>query len=165
MKKITLAIALLLMAFGSTIAQRGATAQRKPAIKQVKVTAQTVARQPASKAYTLDFTRKGTTYNLAAGVDYSRVRVRTSKGEMLLSDLVGGNRKSSGMIIGTVGDLRNMKLNLAPKGGTIARYTCVGIKCKCTNEADCNDMFDAEVCGDIASCDTGEGTCECLKKL
>src|SRR5438132_14305480 len=75
-----LALALLVSAFGQT--------PQPKAIKRVEVTAQTIASQPASKPYIIDLTRTGTIYVLAAGIDYSRVRVRTSTGEKAMSDLV-----------------------------------------------------------------------------
>jgi hypothetical protein len=48
--------------------------------------------------------------------------------------------------------------------GAIAKYTCEGLKCTCHGDVDCNDMFTADVCGDVASCDTGADSCSCLKK-
>ncbi len=156
MKKITLAIALLLMAFGSTIAQKGTTAQRRPAIKQVQVTAQTVARQPASKAYTLDLTRKGMIYNLASGVDYSRVRVRTAKGDMTMTELIqkSGKTVSGALRVGMTSDIRTQKLSLSrrPGGGGGLNFSCQNLVCVCTGDQDCNDLFTSDVCGDIAIC-------------
>ena len=49
--------------------------------------------------------------------------------------------------------------------GWVAKYTCEGLKCTCKGDADCNDMFEAKVCGDIASCDTVKDSCSCLKKI
>ena len=42
-----------------------------------------------------------------------------------------------------------------------ANFTCSGLRCDCTGDADCNDMFSSNVCGDIASCD--ESGCACLR--
>ena len=50
--------------------------------------------------------------------------------------------------------------------GGVAKYNCEGLKCTCKGDADCNDMFEANVCGDIASC-SGSGDsaeCSCLTK-
>jgi hypothetical protein len=50
-------------------------------------------------------------------------------------------------------------------GGTRAGYTCSGLKCTCTGDDDCNDMFEDGVCGDVTSCDTTDPLnpkCECL---
>jgi hypothetical protein len=38
-------------------------------------------------------------------------------------------------------------------------------ECTCSGDVDCNRMFEAGVCGDIASCDTGTGTCRCDLRL
>lgn len=48
--------------------------------------------------------------------------------------------------------------------GAIAKYTCEGLRCTCQGDADCNDMFKDDVCGDVASCDTGADSCSCIKK-
>jgi hypothetical protein len=48
--------------------------------------------------------------------------------------------------------------------GGVAEYKCEGLKCTCNGDTDCNNMFEAQVCGDIASC-TGSGDeteCSCL---
>ena len=165
MKKITLALALLLLAFGSMSAQKTATgqraptAQRKPAIKQVQVSAQTVSRQPANKAYAIDLTRKGTVYTLAPGVNYSRVRVRTAKGEMTMAELIqkSGKTVTGAVRIGAMSDIRGQKLGLKrPGGGAVFRFDqardCGALVCACSGEDDCIEMFDAGVCGDIAVC-------------
>jgi hypothetical protein len=46
-------------------------------------------------------------------------------------------------------------------GGKRLGYTCEGLQCTCTGDADCNDMFSDGVCGDIASCT--DDVCKCLK--
>jgi hypothetical protein len=40
-------------------------------------------------------------------------------------------------------------------------YTCSGLMCTCSGDADCNDMFTSDVCGDVAVCD--ENGCSCLR--
>jgi hypothetical protein len=165
MKKTTLAIAILLMAVGSTAAQKSTTAQRRPAIKQVQVSIQAVSRQPASKAYTLDLTRKGTIYNLASGVDYSRVRVRTAKGDMTMAELIqkSGKSISGALRIGMTSDIRTQKLSLSrrPAGGGGLNFSCQNLVCVCTGDQDCNDLFTSDLCGDIAIC-YPDG-CVCLR--
>jgi hypothetical protein len=155
MKKITLAIALLLVAVGSTVAQKDMTAQRRPTIKQVQVTTQAVARQPVSKAYTVDLTRKGTIYNLASGVDYSRVRIRTAKGDMTMAELIqkSGKNISGALRIGMTSDIRAQKLNLSRRpGGGGLNFSCENLVCVCTGDKDCNDLFTSDLCGDISIC-------------
>jgi hypothetical protein len=160
MRKTILAVIALSLAFSFTTAQ-------KQTVKQVEVKSQTIAAQPKGKSYALDLSRKGTIYNLPADADISRVRIRTAKGEVALSDLVQKTDKRGQLMVGLAVDFRGMKLNLGSPGspGSSARYTCEGLKCKCTGDADCNDMFSAGVCGDVASCDNGNGTCECYKKV
>ena len=176
MKKITLALALLLLACGSTLAQKTTTgqrapaAQRKPAIKQVSVSAQTVSRQPVNKAYAIDLTRKGTVYTLASGVDYSRVRVRTAKGEMTLAELIqkSGKTVTGALRIGLTSDIRAQRFAVGgrrPTGGALGLVECGDLACRCTGHQDCIDMFDSGKCGIIAGCDTsdGEDACWCIR--
>src|SRR6266496_5555693 len=103
MKKIILATIALSLAVSFTTAQ-------KQTVKQVQVKSQTVAAQPKGKAYALDLTRKGTIYNLPADVDISRVRIRTARGEVALTDLVQKNNKSGRLMVGFANDFRGMKL-------------------------------------------------------
>ena len=51
--------------------------------------------------------------------------------------------------------------NIISDGG-VAEFACEGLKCTCQGDADCNDMFEAGVCGDIASCNDDTGECSCL---
>ena len=53
-------------------------------------------------------------------------------------------------------------------GHTSVGYTCSGLKCTCTGDIDCNDMFGDGVCGDIATCDDTDPLnprCECIVLL
>jgi hypothetical protein len=154
MKKIIAALFLISLAFSFS------TAQKK--IKQVSVSSKTMARQPAGKAYSLDLTRKGTIYTLAPDVDYSRVQVRTSKGEMTMAELLTKAGKSGRVRVGLTSDIRTQKLNLARvSGGGALNFNCEGLLCTCTGDEDCNDMFTRGGCGDIAVCD--ERGCACLR--
>ena len=51
----------------------------------MQVTAQTVASQQAGRQYVIDVTREGAVYDVAAGIDYGRVEVRTSNGDIPLN--------------------------------------------------------------------------------
>ena len=62
------------------------------------------------------------------------------------------------------GPLDKVKSDANPSTGGVAEYKCEGLKCTCKGDTDCNNMFEAKVCGDIASC-TGSGDdaeCSCL---
>lgn len=161
MKKFILALALLSLA-GFTFAQK--TDPKKNSVKQVQVTGRAITARPAGKSYLLDLTRKGTIYNLAADVDYSRVQVRTSKGEMTMADLLKktGKTISGKLRVGMTSDIRAQKLALSRiGGGTLNIYNCDGLLCSCSGDDDCNDMFTKGGCGDIAVCD--ERGCWCLR--
>ena len=50
-------------------------------------------------------------------------------------------------------------------GGRLG-FSCGGGSCTCAGDADCNDMFSTDVCGDVASCQEGPDgsvTCACLR--
>ncbi len=153
MKKLVLVLSLVILSFGLT------AGQKRPSIKQVQITSQTVGKQSTS----IDLTSKGTIYTLAAGVDYSRIRVRTSKGEMTMADLLKKTGKSvSGKLrVGMTSDIRTQKLNLTRMSGRTLNFSCEGILCTCSGDDDCNDMFTRGGCGDIAVCD--EHGCWCFR--
>jgi hypothetical protein len=150
-KNIILAMTLLTLAFGSATAQKRTTSQRKPAIKQVQVTARAVA----SKGYAVDLSRSGTMYNLASGVDYSRVQVHTSNGDMTVAELIKktGKNISGPLRVGLTSDVRTMKLGLTRRvGGGGLNFDCGALACVCTGDDDCNDLFSSTKCGPIAIC-------------
>jgi len=181
MKKIILAVTLLSLALGFS------TAQETGSVKKVQVTAQTLASLPANQPYRMDFARKGTVYELAAGLDYSRVRI-SFRGDgatwgaydtVALSDVA---RKlgvtGSKFLLGTFSDLRALDYGFPPGGGTVQPpdggtvvefkhdkqngiYTCVGRK-------DCSELSKSGKCGPIAGCgknidDKGNWGCACLE--
>jgi hypothetical protein len=162
MKKTILALTLLSFAFSLIAAQKNETEKKTP-IKQVGVTAREVAARPARKAYVLDLSRKGTIYTFAADVDYSRVQIHTSKGQMTMAELLQktGRTVTGKVRIGMTSEIRTMKLGLARIGGGPLNYNCEGILCSCSGDADCTDMFTKEACGDIAACD--ERGCWCFR--
>ncbi len=153
MKRILFAIALLGVCLNSTTAQ-------KKKLKQVEVTAQTIASQPSGKAYAIDLTRAGTIYTFAADSNYSRVRVRTSKGEMTMTELLAktGKTVTGKLSIGMTSDLRAQRIGLTRVRGGGVRFNpdtdCGGLVCACNDPdgQDCIDMFDSGKCGVIAVC-------------
>jgi hypothetical protein len=152
MKTFILAITLLSLTFVFATAQRRQPI--KPEIKQEQVTVQTMARQPASKAYVLDLTRRGTIYNIASDVDYNRIRVRTSKGDMTIAELLkkSGKNITGKLRVGMTSDIRIQKLGLARIGGGGLNYSCGDLACSCSGDDDCNDLFSSDKCGPIAVC-------------
>jgi hypothetical protein len=152
MKTFIVAITLLSLTFVFATAQRRQPI--KPEIKQEQVTVQTMARQPASKAYVLDLTRRGTIYNIASDVDYNRIRVRTSKGDMTIAELLkkSGKNITGKLRVGMTSDIRIQKLGLARIGRGGLSYDCGNLACSCSGDDDCNDLFSSDKCGPIAVC-------------
>ena len=157
MKKITTLVMLLLLAFGLTTAQKRPVTQKKPTFKQVQVTTQTLARQPAGKAYAINLTRKGTLYTLASGVDYSRIQVNTSKGAMTIAELLSKSGKNvSGVVtVGLTSDIRAQRFSGTRIGRGVGgglNFDCSALACSCSGEDDCIDLFNTSNCGPIAVC-------------
>jgi hypothetical protein len=152
-KKTILVVALLSLVFGLALGQKKSPAQRKPALKQVQVTARAVS----SKSYSADLTRSGTMYNLASGVDYNRVQVHTSKGDMTVAELIkkSGKNISGPLRVGLTSDVRTMRLGLGRRvgvGGGRLNFDCGELACSCSGDDDCNDLFTSDKCGPIAIC-------------
>ena len=151
MKKIWLAVLAITVMVTFSLAQKIAMP-----MKQVQINSRTLEKQPT----TIDLTRKGTIYTLAAGVDYSRIQVRTAKGVMTMADLLKktGKTVTGKLRVGVSSDMRAQKLNLGR--GRSLNYNCSGLLCTCSGDVDCNDMFTKESC-DISLCpDDG---CWCLR--
>lgn len=157
MKKFLLTLTLASLAFGSVVAQK------KPSLKQVNVSAQTINSQSAGKPYTLNLTRAGTIYNLAAGVDYNRINMHTARGDMTLAELVrkSGETLSGRLIVGMTSDLRAMKIGRKQSGRL--NYKCDELTCVCYGDADCDNLFSSSNCGPHAVCSVPKGVCACLR--
>lgn len=158
MKKVAIAIAFLVIAVSFSLAQK-----TTPTARTKAVSAKEISGLPAGRKYQMDLTKKGTIYNLPAGVDYSRVQVRTAKGEMTLAELLKktGKTMTGKVRVGMTSDIRSQKLGLARLGGGRLNFNCEGLLCSCSGDEDCNDMFVRGGCGDIAVCD--ERGCWCLR--
>jgi hypothetical protein len=147
-------------------------------VRKIQVTSQTLASLQAGKSYVIDLSRKGTVYNVASGVDYSRIQVRNAAGKvMTLNELInkGGSKAkkpSAGqpLVLGTVKDLRTTKNTTgrspASRGSRI--IACDGGVCACTGEDDCIDMLGENgVCGmDAFAYCSGYGNdtwCVCIR--
>jgi hypothetical protein len=158
MKKVVIAITFLVIAVSFSLAQK-----TTPTARTRVVSAKEISGLPAGRKYQVDLTRKGTIYTLPANVDYSRVQVRTAKGEMTLADLLKktGKTTTGKLRVGMTSDIRNQKLALSRIGGVTLNFNCEGLLCSCSGDDDCNDMFTRGGCGDIAACD--ERGCWCFR--
>jgi hypothetical protein len=149
--------------------------------KQVQVTNQTMAAQPAGKPYVIDLTRGGTTYDVAAGIDASRVRVRTSSNEEIaMSEFLGRRNVKPGerVLLGSLSELVDV---LPPDdggsgagGSGVSEASCdkQANSCYCNGRKDCSDLSKSGKCkpgpGD-ATCGQGHGGgtgfgCSCQMK-
>lgn len=150
------------------------SAYSQGAIKREEVTAQTLTSQPAGKSYSMDLTRSGKIYNIAAGLDYSRIRFRTARGEMAMNDYVRKMGITSGsFLMGTESDLS--AINFGATGGGVSLPTDKGSAVKCKNDlciciagTDCKDTVKAKLCIDGTwSCYKPTGKpmqCSCIAK-
>src|SRR4029453_254481 len=119
-----------------------------------------------------DLTRRGVRYDVDAGVDYGRVEVRTSDGDIALNDFVrrrgylGGERLLLGSSLEDLVDL------LPPDAGGFAEASCSGGQCWCKGRKDCSDLSKSGKCKSgptDASCCKGCGGgsgwgCTCAKR-
>jgi hypothetical protein len=173
MKKIILSLILVSAALSFTFAQKS-----NP-VKSVDVTARSIASQPADKPLVIDLTHNGTVYNLAAGIDYSRVQVRAATGEIAVDRLTGRFRTDAPVLLGNAADLRAGHFGFSPNDGLrvsnpgVSNATCEFGLCGCTGYHDCNDLDRSGTCAvGTWSCgvwkvgpSTGKRGCVCLVKL
>jgi len=143
--------------------------------KPVQVTAQTIASQPAERPYVIDLTRSGASYDVAAGLEYTRLQVRTSTGDMGLNEFVSRRRHSAGKRLLLGSSLDDLIDALPPdSGGGVAEATCDrGVNsCYCNGRKDCSDLSKSgkcksgpsdAICGEGAGGGTGWG-CSCRMK-
>lgn len=145
--------------------------QRKP-IEPLVVTKELVASQPAGQNYVI-IPRSGAVYDVAPGIDYRRVRVRTSTGDLTLDEFVrrlGGNFTGQELLIGSLGDL----VVVLPSDGSVSEAQCDkrSATCACTGRKDCSDLSLSEKCSPgptDAQCGKGVGGgtgwgCSCQMK-
>jgi hypothetical protein len=155
MKKLLLALVVVSFLGGVAAAQR-------TEIKKLDVSTRTVSRNTTRRPYLIDVTRTDAVFTVAAGVDRSRIKVHTSKGDMTLTELLrkAGRPTTGSVRIGLTSVIQTGGLTHFP-AGTTQLVNCEGFLCTCTGDEDCNDMFLNHGCGDIAGCD--ERGCWCLR--
>jgi hypothetical protein len=142
--------------------------------KSIEVTSQTLARQPRSKPYVMDLTRKGKTYKVDANI-VSRVRIRTSQGETALSDLMKKLEvTSTKVLIGSASDLRALNFGVPPNRTSptamATNFKCDPVLpvCECDGFGDCialSFQCDVMLCPTCEgrNCPEGKTMCFCFK--
>ena len=112
----------------------------------MQVTAQTLASQQAGRPYVIELTRRGAIYDVAAGVDYGRVEVRTSNGDIALNKFLrqrGYSARGRLLLGNSLGDLVNL---LPPDAGPVAEAHCAEKTCSCVGRKDCSDLSRSGKC-------------------
>ena len=144
------------------------SSEKEKAARKVSVTPDDIARLPAGKSYVVD-TRHGAIYDFDAStkpVDFNRIKLRTDTGQIsmksLLEKLWPGKSESTHLSVGTPKDLKRRSASKTPVRNGGENFTCDGLKCDCSGDDDCNNMFGSNVCGSIAVC-REDGTCSCLR--
>jgi hypothetical protein len=168
MKAVILAVAVLAFVSCTT------AGQRKP-IQALAVTRELVASQPAGRLYVI-LPRSGAIYDVAPGIDYSRVRVGTSlKDNMPVDQYVSGlGLKFVGQefLFGSLNDLVGVLPPDDGGGGSEAACPSGSGICTCIGRKDCSDLSKKGVCKsgpNDAACGKGFGGgsrwgCTCQKK-
>ena len=133
MKKSVTTLTLVALAFGFSF-----TAAQQNRVRQIEVTPQTIASQPASKPYVLNLSSH-TIYELSAGIDLSRLRIRTSQGEVASSELIRHATGTGRSFLGRAGDMRTEILEPgARKIGPGSDKTAGFVNCAAGKKADCH---------------------------
>ena len=120
--------------------------QPKP-IEPLLVTSESIRNQPAGRSYIIT-PRSGAVYDVAPGIDYSRVRVGTSTGDLTLDEFVGRlGVKFAGqeLLLGSLDDLAAV---LPPDDGSAFKYDCdkASNTCTCIGRTNCSDLSRSGVC-------------------
>jgi hypothetical protein len=172
MKKTVLVLLLVLLTLSLAIAQ-------KTSVKQTEVTSEQIARLPARQAYVIDLAG-GEVFNLAPGMDYSRVRVRTEAGEKPLGNLANRFRTDRNILIGNFDDLAAISFGFPTeieitRPDRISNASCEKESgtCGCVGKKDCGDLGRSGKCASgTVSCgvwangpNKGKRGCVCLMKL
>jgi hypothetical protein len=157
MKKSITTLTLLVLAFGFSF-----TAAQQNRVRQIDVTPQTIASQPAGKPYILDLSRGGTVYDIAKGVDFSRIRIRSSQGDLSMSDAIQERQGSGRMVLGMVNDIRSQilepgsrKVSTGGSGSPASFVNCdagINPRCRCTGWRDCIGLAVGKPSCDLWSC-------------
>jgi hypothetical protein len=174
-------IIAMLVAFAQMASGFSPMPQTSPvpaSLRRIEVNAKTITALAPGKNYIVDLTQRGVIYEFSSQadqIDFSRVRVRTTQGEVsigsfmettLLKDkLPGFNYKSQAFSLGTLpsGTLQD------PPTGNSKIINCGDRTCTCSGR-DCMDLFySSYLCSKtwpISCADnpiTGEKVCTCLR--
>jgi hypothetical protein len=176
MKQITIIAASMVFAFAfvgasSVLSQSPGTTS---SLRRIPVNAQTITAMPRGRNYVVDLTQRGVKYEFdprAGQIDFSRVTVRTTQGEVAIgtflertfskNQLSGFKIASYMFVLGTrvPGTLPPNALSLGARN-----FTCGERTCQCSGRADCMKMIfdDIHLCLLIFCYKLPEGTEVCI---
>ncbi len=137
------------------------TFPRGSSYRRIQVNARTITALPSGKKYVVDLTQRGVKYEFdpkAGQIDFSRVVVRTARGEVAIGaflektfpkdELSSFKYASQSFILGTRGSRTPPAGTASPS--TIKGFECGPLYCFCEGRADCTDLiFDSGQCGKI----------------
>lgn len=163
----------VLVLIGTAVAVFIIAACTSPPHKTVDVTAQTIGTQQAGRPYLINLTQ-GAVYDVSAGVNYGRVEVRTSNGDIPLENFTRQRGFSGGKRLLLGSSLVDLVDFIPPNAGGFAEATCdkQSKTCNCTGRKDCSDLSQSgkcksgpsdAICGDGFGGGKGWG-CTCARK-
>lgn len=152
MRNLILAAVILSTVVGLSVGQ-------KKTVKQIQVTNETIAGK-GEKTFVIDLGRGGAVYNLAADLEFDRVKLRTAKGPAPITELTKSLNKSERLVIGMGPDMHFEDLDAAAARNT--NYSCGVLTCECTGPADCVNLDRSGKCKGAWSCD--RHGCACYQR-
>ena len=146
-------------------------------LRRIQVNTKTITALPRGKKYVVDLTQRGVKYEFdpsAGQIDFSRVMIRTARGEFAISSFLE-RKLLKDKLAGFKYAAQSFSLG-SPPAGTPQRtptknpiIVCKPDTCTCIGADDCDDMiYDLGACGDVHFCATnpltGEFVCTCIRK-
>jgi hypothetical protein len=137
--------------------------------RRIQVNSQTITALPSGRKYVVDLTKRGVKYEFdpkAGQIDFSRVMVRTDRGEVTIGSFLGTlipkdkvaafRYTSQSFRLGT----QPTRTLPSPRTNT-TNFDCNPKSCLCQGESDCQDMFDTIDCSAFFC--TPEPLCICKR--
>jgi hypothetical protein len=145
-------------------------------IRRIQVDAQAIKSLPTGKKYVLDLRKRGVKYELdpkGDQLDFSRVTVRTARGEFPIASFLERN-----FLKDKLADFKytsqSFSLGSAPAGPSRTPTATQVIACRdidicsCTGD-DCDDLIRSTLCGDVYFCVhnpiTKDVVCSCARRV
>lgn len=168
-------IIVTLVSFAQAIGGLSATPAQTPrtatALRRIQVNAKTIAAVPRAKKYVVDLTQRGVKYEFdprAGQLDFSRVTVRTARGEFAIVSFLE-KRFLKDKFAGFKYASQPFSLGSLPAGTlqntTTKAQSCHADTCSCTGD-DCWFLDWARFCSEFIFCATNPIThdqvCSCI---